>query len=49
MELLKIYNMVERGGDGLVMTKSVKIVITRNIDELTVYISLNSSLYIVRM
>ena len=25
VELLKIYNMVERGGDGLVMTQSVQI------------------------
>ena len=26
IEILIIYNIVERGGDGLVMTKSVKIV-----------------------
>ena len=26
IENIKIYNMVERSGDGLVMTKSVKIV-----------------------
>ena len=35
IELLKIYNMVERGSDGLVITKLVKLfIIMRNIDDL---------------